>query len=124
MAYILIVDDDKDSSEALCKFLSSDYEVSCVYDGKEALASALAKTPDLILLDLFMPEMDGVSFLEVLRSYLRLQTLPVVVLTGLQDSPAIEHARALKVNAILLKGKAAPEEIAQTIEQELHRAPN
>jgi DNA-binding NarL/FixJ family response regulator len=83
----------------------------------------IARTPDLVILDLFMPEMDGANFLEIIRSYLRLQSLPVIVLTGLPDSPVVDRARFLKVNAILVKGKATLEEIAEAVRTELHRIP-
>jgi len=124
MASLLIVDDDKDGREVLCRYLESKgHRVDCVSNGKEALGSVIGQTPDLVILDLFMPEVDGGGFLEVVRSYLRLQSLPVVVLTGLPDSPAVDRARFLKVNAILIKGKVTLDEIHTTIEQELHRAP-
>jgi CheY-like chemotaxis protein len=124
MASILIVDDDGDGRDALCEFLQrAGYEVKCVSDGRNALAAVLARTPDLIVLDMFMPQMDGGGLLEILRSYLRLQSLPVVVLTGLPDSPLVERARFLKVNAILVKGKATFEDILRAVKQELPRAP-
>src|SRR5580698_4581038 len=116
MAKILIVDDNADSLEAVCKFLeSAGYEVQCVPNGQRALELILHKTPDLVVLDLFMPELDGCGLLEILRSYLRLQTLPVIILTALSDSPMIDRARNLKVNAILLKGKATLEEIGEAV---------
>src|SRR5687767_11546513 len=105
MAQLLIVDDDKDGRDALCQFLErSGHKVDCVANGREALMSILSRPPDLVILDLFMPDMDGPSLLEVLRSYLRLQSLPVLVITGLPDSPLAARARTLKVNAILMKG--------------------
>ena len=84
----------------------------------------IARPPDLVILDLFMPEMDGANFLEIIRSYLRLQALPVIIITGLPDSPMVERARHLRVNTILVKGKATLEEIGEAVRQELHRAPN
>jgi CheY-like chemotaxis protein len=124
MAYILVVDDDADGRDALCQALTKmGYEVTCVINGREALASILDRTPELLILDLMMPEMDGPSLLEVLRSYLRLQTLPVIVLTALGENPMIDRVRHLKVNAILAKGKATFEEIGDAIRQELHRLP-
>lgn len=124
MPSILIVDDDGDGRDALCQFLQrANYEVECVADGRDALASVLSHTPDLIVLDMFMPQMDGGGLLEIIRSYLRLQSLPVVVLTGLPDSPLVERARFLKVNAILVKGKATFEDILRAIQQEIARAP-
>ena len=77
----------------------------------------------MILLDLVMPEMDGPSFLEVLRSYLRIQSLPVVVLTGLSDSPMIDRVQSLKVNSVLIKTKATPDEILKALQDALIRHP-
>ena len=99
------------------------HEVECVPNGREALAHVLSKPPDVVLLDLLMPEMDGPSFLEVVRSYLRIQSLPVVIWTALVDSPMVDRARALKVNSILAKGKAGFEEIRRAIEEAVHRLP-
>jgi CheY-like chemotaxis protein len=68
-----------------------------------------------LLLDLLMPEMDGAMLLEVLRSYLRLQALPVVVLTGVPDSPMVQRVRDMNVNAVLTKGKASFQETESTL---------
>ena len=124
MAYLLVVDDDVDGRDALCLFLTKEgHEIHCVSNGKEALGSILARAPDMVILDLLMPEMDGPSLLEILRSYLRLQSRPVIVMTALSNSPMLERTRHLKVNAILLKGKATRADILQAVNQELHRLP-
>jgi CheY-like chemotaxis protein len=124
MATVLIVDDSQDSREALGRlFEKAGHEVSTAANGRDALMKVMTQLPDVILLDLMMPEMDGPSFLEVVRSYLRLQSLPVVVLTGLGDSPMIERAQALKVNAILAKAKASTEEILKAVEEAISRLP-
>src|SRR5215207_2796041 len=117
MAKILLVDDDADARESLALvFRQHGHVATCVPNGREALAVVLADLPDVVLLDLIMPEMDGPSFLEVVRSYLRIQSLPVVVLTGLGDSPMIDRAQALKVNSVLVKGKATPEDVLKAVE--------
>src|SRR5215217_6885308 len=119
MAFILIVEDNADACEPLSMFLEkAGHEVKCVPNGREALAHVLAKPPDVV-----MPEMDGPSFLEVVRSYLRIQSLPVVIWTALVDSPMVDRARALKVNSILAKGKASFEDIQRAVEEALHRLP-
>jgi CheY-like chemotaxis protein len=124
MAKILIVDDSDDTRETLAVFLrAKGHTVVSVPNGRDALSRVLADLPDVVLLDLLMPEMDGPSFLEVVRSYLRIQSLPVVVLTGLVDSPMIDRARALKVNAILVKSKAAPDDILKAIEEAITHYP-
>ena len=124
MARILIVEDDADSCMPLATFLrSKGYEVDCLPNGKEALVAVIAQTPDLIILDLFMPEMDGAGLLEIMRSYLRLQSLPVILWTGLPDSPLVERARHLKVNDVLVKSKATFDDILNAVEMALVRAP-
>ncbi|HUB25008.1 MAG TPA: response regulator [Tepidisphaeraceae bacterium] len=125
MARLLVVDDDASSLEATCKYLETvGHTVECVPNGREALERILHKVPDLVILDLFMPQLDGCSLLEIMRSYLRLQSLPVVVLTGITEGPMIDRARNLKVSAILVKGKATLEEIAEAVKTEMHRIPN
>ena len=124
MANILIVDDSKDEAWTISLHLqNAGHTVFCLPNGKEALAHVIAHTPDVVVLDLLMPEMDGPSFLEVVRSYLRLHALPVVVITGLADSPLVDHARFLKVNSVLVKGKASLADIEAAVNEALVRVP-
>jgi CheY-like chemotaxis protein len=117
MARILIVDDNCDAGEGLAKvFRQAGHEVTCVPNGREALAQVLHQPPDAVLLDLKMPDMDGPSFLQVVRLYLHMQSLPVVVLTGFTESPMIERALHLKVNSVLVKGKASSADILKALE--------
>jgi|SRR6185437_11076145 len=121
MANILIVDDAIDAAEALARFLEKNgHSVHVVPDGKDALLAVLGEKTDFVILDLLMPEMDGPSFLEVTRSYLRLQTLPVVVLTALSSGPLLDRARNAKVNAILIKSQATYDEILSTVNSSLN----
>jgi CheY-like chemotaxis protein len=124
MARILIVDDNPDELAALGRALQlAGHDVVTAPNGREALIQVMSNPPDVVLLDLIMPEMDGPSFLEVVRSYLRLQSLPVVVLTALDQSPMIDRIQALKVNSILVKGKAKNEDIEKAIVESLARVP-
>ena len=124
MPFVMIVEDNADACEPLAKYLEkAGHEVKCVPNGREALANVLTRCPDVVVLDLLMPEMDGPSFLEVVRSYLRIQGLPVVIWTALVDSPMVDRARALKVNSILAKGKASFEDIRRAVEEAAHRLP-
>lgn len=124
MANVMIVDDAADAREVLCRFLEkSGHLVRCVPNGREAPAQVIHQLPDVVILDLLMPEMDGPSFLEVVRSYLRLRSLPVLVLTGLADSPLVERTRAAGVNSVLVKSKATFEQILKTLQEALYQAP-
>ena len=117
MAKILIVDDEQDASRAVGFYLEKcGHQSTCVANGQQALLQVLTDKPDVVLLDLFMPLMDGMSFLEVVRSYLRLESLPVVVVTGLEDDPKLDRMRELGIHGTLIKGKATVQEIKSALE--------
>jgi len=79
-ARILVVDDDQTVSEVVARYLQREgYEVETVADGKVALDRALAHPPDLVVLDLMLPGMDG---LEVCRRLRALAPVPVIMLTA------------------------------------------
>ena len=104
MADVLLVDDDPDANEAVARLLrKAGHEVRCAPDGREALNALTTETPDVVVLDAKMPEMDGVAFLEVIRSYLRWQSLPVILLTGYADGPHVRRAVELGVRKTFLK---------------------
>jgi CheY-like chemotaxis protein len=125
MAKVLLVDDEADHTGSLAKVLRAiGHEVATAPNGRDALAHIIGNLPDVVLLDLLMPVMDGPSFLETVRSYTRLQSLPVVVLTALTDSPLIERTRALKVNCILSKGKATSDDVQKAINEALAGMPS
>lgn len=82
-ARILIADDRSSSRELLRLVLErAGYEVIEAEDGKAAVARARESNPELILLDLQMPEMDGYQVLAALRSEPRFRTLPILALTA------------------------------------------
>jgi CheY-like chemotaxis protein len=117
MASILVVDDVPDSQEPLARYLEkAGHQVRLAHNAVDALNAILDNKPDVVVLDLLMPGFDGPSVLEVARTYIRLQSLPVVVLTALEEGPLIERARKAKVSAILIKSKASLEQIRQAVE--------
>jgi DNA-binding response OmpR family regulator len=80
---ILVVDDTRNVQELLRDFLSSQgFEVLTAYDGREALEAVRAAGPDLILLDIMMPRMDGYQFITRLR---RESSVPVIMITAKQQ---------------------------------------
>ena len=85
-AKILLVDDDPDFVDAIRTVLESEsYNVSVAFDGDEGLAKARAERPDLILLDIIMPDMDGFSVCEQLKSDPNLSDVPVMMLTSFSE---------------------------------------
>jgi CheY-like chemotaxis protein len=116
MARVLVVDDHADSREVISLMLQRDgYDVNSAADGREALEAFLYKTPDAALLDLALPEMDGVRLIQLIRSYRRLASIPVVVLTGLSTGKLFEEAQSLNVSSFLLKSVATTGQIRTAV---------
>jgi PleD family two-component response regulator len=89
---ILIVDDTTKNIQVLGNILySKGYNISVATSGKEALESVKAKTPDLILLDIQMPEMDGFEVCKNLKSNPSTKEIPVIFLTAVTDPEKIVH---------------------------------
>jgi DNA-binding response OmpR family regulator len=84
--HILLVDDDRDFVEATRAVLESVCDVDVAYAGGEALDKARSARPDLILLDVIMPDEDGFAVCEKLKADPALADVPVVMLTSLSDS--------------------------------------
>jgi DNA-binding response OmpR family regulator len=98
---ILVVDDTRNVQVMLTDFLSSqDFEVLTASDGREALEVVHASHPDLILLDIMMPSMDGYQFITQLR---RTSDLPVIMITAKQQEADIIHGFDLGADDYITK---------------------
>jgi len=86
MAKILIVDDSPLEIKIIRKFLGDEYDIVETVDGKAAIEMAESEKPDLILLDIIMPEIDGLSVCRALKSNLATSDIPVVFITAVSDS--------------------------------------
>jgi two-component system alkaline phosphatase synthesis response regulator PhoP len=103
MKKILLVDDEKDIVETLkFRLQSSGYEVVVAYDGHEALEK-VKEQPDLILLDIMMPGMDGFTVLQRLKEDFGTRSIPVVMLTCRRDSASVFQAQDLEADEYLMK---------------------
>lgn len=94
---ILIVDDVRTNVQLLAGALRGDYQISFALDGETALRSIATNPPDLVLLDIVMPGLDGWEVLRVLRSDPKTRELPVMFLSALED-PA-DKARGFELGA-------------------------
>ena len=120
MSHLLVVEDDADSRDALCELLARmGHHVDCEANGLQALYKVCTDTPDLVVLDLSLPQMDGAKFLEIIRSYLRLQSVPVIVWTGMMGNPIVEKAKSFHVDAVVPKGQANYSELLEAIKRSL-----
>lgn len=92
---ILLVDDEEDIIKMnMLRLIESNYEVISASDGKEGLEKAEKEIPDLILLDVVMPRMDGLQTLAKLKSSSRTSHIPVIMLSGVGEKEALNRARA------------------------------
>jgi DNA-binding response OmpR family regulator len=83
---ILIVEDDAEMLAGLCWILSKEgFDVVGVKDGNEALHQALDDSPDLIITDIYLPRLDGVEMIKLLRKQPEFAAVPIVVLTAFPD---------------------------------------
>ena len=93
---ILVVDDEEEAVVHLCNILKrANYEVIYTTKGKEAVELALESRPDLILLDIMLPDMDGFEVLDRLKSKwieLKISSVPVIMVTAKGESEAIFKA--------------------------------
>lgn len=103
---ILVVEDDTDMRGILVDRLgSSNYKVFQAGDGEEAVALIVDQKPDLILLDLLLPKLDGFKVLDRLRHYPdpKISETKVIVLSNLWSNKDILRAQALKVDEYYVK---------------------
>ncbi|HEY1921626.1 MAG TPA: response regulator [Tepidisphaeraceae bacterium] len=120
MIRVLLVEDHADSREAMALLLRwAGYEVDTAENGREALASVIERPPDVLLVDLEMPEMNGVKLVEAIRCYHRLSAIPVIFLTALGSGMLYEEARSLHVSSMLLKSIATFDQIHGAVENAL-----
>ena len=85
---ILVVDDDRMNLKIAERLLKNTYDVSCVPSGEEAIGFLRTNRPDMVLLDLHMPGMDGFEVLKQIRQVLGLSDIPVIFLTADDDQKA------------------------------------
>jgi len=117
---ILLVDDDPDILEGMKAVLESrPYRIVTARDGHQCMAQVQEEPPDLIILDMLMPRMDGFAVIKELRSDPRYAGLPVVVLTTVIEDAAyrryeLETGRRMDVQGYLEK-PAPPEELLQKV---------
>src|SRR6266700_2482671 len=112
MPTILVADDNADARRPLVHLLKMEgYEVLTASTALEAMASAQRGDPDLILLDVAMPPIDGLTFLSRLREMPNGRHLPVIVVTGLSDPLTHRRAQELGVREFLVKSQFTPEQL-------------
>lgn len=115
MTKILIVEDDKTLSRAYQLILTKEkHDVRTAGNGKEALAVLKDFEPEIILLDLLMPEVDGIEFLEA-YDLEKHKDVKVVILSNVGDDKKVKEALKLGAARYIVKAHATPDELARLV---------
>lgn len=106
---VLYIEDEKFFADTVEKVLkAAGYDVRLAADGEVGLALAREWHPDLILLDLILPKVEGFEVLQKLKSDLATQRIPVVVLSNLSSDTDVEKATALGAQTFCIKAVTLP----------------
>ena len=118
---ILIIEDELPMLKALSdKFTLEGFEIMEAKDGAEGLEAAISKKPDLIILDIFMPVMDGKAMFEKLREDAWGKTVPVIILTNLNpDDKTLDELMKNGPSYYFIKSKWKLEELVAKVKKEL-----
>lgn len=123
MTKVLLVEDDLLISRMYQKiFMFEGIDVVMAANGKEGLAAIVKDRPDLILLDVMMPVMNGLQTLEYLKTHDETKSIPVVMLTNLAGEDDAEQAIKKGAMKYVVKSEHSPKEIADMVKDMLAAA--
>lgn len=115
---VLIVEDEMLLNDAYARVLTAaNVALLRAYNGKEALDVLKGDTPDIILLDLRMPVMDGIAFLKELKPKETMPNTKIIVFSNYDDQREIDEAFSLGAMHYMLKAWATPDELVKLIRE-------
>ena len=101
---ILIIDDDPDTLETMTAILEThDYEILTALSGLEGISKASKEKPDLIIMDVLMPELDGFTACKMIKENKEIKNIPVILLTGTGMVGDVEKGFAAGANDFMIK---------------------
>lgn len=117
---ILIVEDEPPLSEVLQDhFENEGFRIIVAKDGEEGLMLALSKKPDMILLDINLPKLNGLDMLKQLRTYEAGKSIPAIALTNLNDTKEVNEALASGVSDFLVKADWSIADVVDSVRRKL-----
>lgn len=123
MTKIAIIEDDPVINQMYrMKFEADGFEVELADNGKRGVALVEKFQPDMILLDLQMPEMGGAEALEVIRGHDWGKHIPVIILTNLGEEESPKHLRSLGIDSYIVKADLTPRQVVGRVKEALERA--
>lgn len=115
---ILFIEDEPNLQKTLGRVLEQEgYEVQSALDGQSGLALVKRTKPNLILLDLVLPKMDGFEVLQNLKNNPETKDIPVIVLTNLESPQDIERALSLGATTFMVKANYELKEVVKKIKE-------
>ena len=121
LKHILVIDDEADDILLIRRMLESqpNYSVVATKSGKEGLQLARKEPPDLVILDLSMPEIDGFSVVEALKNDETTRTIPIVIVSAKDLTRQEDEFLTGQVEALLRKGIFTEDELLEDVQQAL-----
>jgi DNA-binding response OmpR family regulator len=120
MTKIAIIEDDPVISQMYrTKFEADGFEVELANNGKTGIALVETFVPDLILLDLQMPEMGGEEALEIIRKNDWGKNIPVIILTNMGEEESPKSLKALGVHSYIVKANLTPSQVVARVKEAL-----
>jgi len=118
---ILLVEDDESLSNVYVnRFEAEGFDIRRVGNGEDALATAINYQPDIILLDIMMPKVDGFDVLDILKNTNKTKDLKIIMLSALSQEMDIDKAKKLGADDYLIKSEVTIADVVEKIKKELN----
>lgn len=113
---ILLIEDEKMLAEMYqTKFTTDGYDIDLAFDGEEGLKAAKAEKPEVILLDIILPKLDGFLVLKELKNDPSTKKIPVILLSNLGQDEDIKKGKKLGADDYFIKANHTPAEIVEKV---------
>ncbi|OGF82231.1 hypothetical protein A3B18_00965 [Candidatus Giovannonibacteria bacterium RIFCSPLOWO2_01_FULL_46_13] len=117
---IALIEDDEILSNRLCAGLNdAGFDVSVAFDGEEGLKLIETLKPDLILLDIILPKMDGLTVAKKLKSNPSTKNMPIIILTALEKAQPLVDALESGVYEYIIKSDLKVQDIVERVKEKL-----
>lgn len=120
MTKIAIIEDDQTISQMYrMKFEAEGFDVKMAHDGRQGVAVVKSMRPDIVLLDLQMPEMDGAEALAEIRAHSWGENIPVIILTNMGEEESPASLKTLNVSSYIVKADLTPSQVVARVKDTL-----